>query len=256
MNAPTPLEKIRCARLPTERLANLAGLRRVEGISVLHDGDESWVFWENADERILRVLFPIEGVELFEEREGLWHRWRRHLPAFQVPDPSRAIGLDRAIVPAPFVPTEPGELTPVPSRLRLVRESRQRPSTAALCSLEALGRWAHLAPAHAIESLRGAIQGNRALILGRGLPVWPESTRYWGDRVLVPIGFQLRPNFAEKAILEILGASSLEVFRFLANDETKTPEPTEIAEVEAIPFDAFRPLTRAGIRIALRDRSS
>ncbi len=253
LNEKTPLENVTCARIPGESLAALAGLRRVEGISVLASDDHRfWVFWRKGDERTLRTLLPVQGVEVFERRGSHWHVLGRRLPCFEVPDPEPAIALDRVVFPAPFPVIEPGESSPKPSIIRLVREGRQRPSTAAYCPLVELGRWAHSAPSREIESVRGAIRGRFALILGRDLPPWPGSIRYWGDRVLVPIGFQLRPNLAEPAILDALGSSGFEVFRFVLGDD----DPSDDSTVEAIPFDVFRPLSRAGIRIALRDRSS
>ncbi len=172
------------------------------------------------------------------------------MPSFEVPPDEEAISIDRVLFPSTFEAIAPLEASPRPSKLRLVRDTRQRPSTAALCSLADLGRWAHSAPSHEIESVRGAIQGDRALVLGRSLPPWPDSTRYWGDRVLIPIGFEIRPTLPEETILEALGGSGREVFRFLTNDEGN-----DSAVANAIPFDAFRPLTRAGIRLALRARS-
>ena len=215
MNAKTTLENVRCARLPASSLACLAGLRRDEGVSVLHDGERSWVFWDDPDARVLRAVQPVSGVELFERRDGAWHRPGQHLPCFEVPEPVDSIAIDRVIFPAPFEAVAPGQVSPVPSRLRLVREGAPRPSTAALCPLAELGSWAETAPSHAIEAIRGAIQGDLALLLGRGLPAWAGSTRYWGDRLLVPVGFHVRPDLPEEVILEALGGSGLEVHRLI-----------------------------------------
>lgn len=244
------METIGCARIPAHSLASLASLRTVEGVLVLLEGDRAWVFWENGDNRVLRVLLPVEAVELFERRGDSWYRWGRRLPSFEVPDHQQAIPIERAIFPAPFQTLNPSDASPRPSTLRLVRDGRQRPSTAALCPLVELGRWAELAPSHAIESIRGAIQGDQAFLLGRGLPPWPGSTRYWGERILVPIGFQVRPSLPEKAILDALGSSGLEVFCFFADENQAAA-----AIIEAIPFDVFRPLSRAGVRLALRASS-
>jgi hypothetical protein len=249
----TSLENMSCARFPTSSLAALAGLRRLEGISVLPSGDDSWVFWsEDPDQRILRTLVPIEGVEFFEHRGGTWHQLGRRMPCFEVPglDPLK-MAIDRAIFPEPFEVTKPAELSTIPAKLRLVREGQQRLATAALCSLSGLGRWADSAPSSEIEAVRGAIQGHRALLLGRGLPAWSGSIRYWGDRVLVPIGFEVRPNLPEEAILQALGGSGLELIRFVEPDD-----PANGTSVELIPFHSFRPLTRASVRLALRARPS
>jgi MoxR-vWA-beta-propeller ternary system domain bpX2 len=246
LNAKTPLENVTCARFPASSLAALAGLRRFEGVSILADGDRSWAFWEG-DDRILRALFPIEGIEFFEHREGAWFRLGRRLPCFEVPESGQAVAIDRAIFPGPFPVVDPAEASPIPATLSLVREGRQRPSTAAICPLVELGHWIDSAPSNEIEAVRGAILGDLALLLGPGLPLWPGSIRYWGERVLVPIGFQVRPNLPEAAIIESLGGSGLELFRFVEGEK---------AAVELIPLDAFRPLSRAGARLALRARSS
>ncbi len=251
MNAKTTLDQVTCARFPSTALSALAGLRRVEGISVLEDGDLTWVFWENHDDRVLRSLFPVEGVDFFERRGGSWYRLGRRLPFFEIPDRDRSISLDRAIFPETFQAERPGATAPPTFPLRLVRDSRRRPSSASLCNLTALAHWADTAPAHAIESIRGAIQGDQALLLGRSLPVWPGATRYWGERVLVPIGFQVRPCLSEAALLESLTGSGLEVIRFIAGEPSG-----EGSMIEGIPFDAFRPLTRASIRLAARARTS
>jgi MoxR-vWA-beta-propeller ternary system domain bpX2 len=241
----TILEHVTCARLPAPSLASLAGLRRVEGISVLAEGDHAWVFWEPGDDRVLRALLPVAGVKFYEERDGAWHRPGRKLPTFGIPPLGERVPLDRAVTPEPFEAESPGRDLARPSTLRLARDGRPRPTSAALCPLAELGSWADSAPSAEIVSIRGAFRGDSALLLGRGLPPWPGSTRYWGHRVLVPIGFQPRPCLPEEAILEALGASGEEIFRLVpgtTGDEGLT--------VEAIPLGAFRPLSRAGVRLA------
>ena len=106
-----------------------------------------------------------------------------------------------------------------------------------------LVRWADSAPSAEIEAIRGVFQGNQALLLGRKLPNWPGAVRHWGGRVLVPIGFEPRPNFPEEALLEALEGSGRDLLRLV-------PEGEGRLTVEAIPLEAFRPLSRAGVRLA------
>jgi MoxR-vWA-beta-propeller ternary system domain bpX2 len=89
------------------------------------------------------------------------------------------------------------------------------------------------------------MRGDSALLLGRGLPPWPGSIRYWGVQLLVPIGFEVRPTLPEATIIEALGTPGRELLRIIPDDDG------EGLAVEAIPLDAFRPLTRAGVRLAL-----
>jgi hypothetical protein len=252
LNALTMFENMSSARFPTSSLAALASLRRLVGISVLSLGDRSWVFWaEDDDHRIIRTLIPIEGVEFFECRAGTWYQFGRRMPCFEVPETDQAIGIDRAILPGSFEAIGPEESSPVPAKLRLAREGRQRMATAAICPLSVLERWADSAPSSEIEAVRGAIRDGQALLLARALPAWPDSIRYWGDRVLVPIGFEVRPNLPEDAILQALGGSGLELIRFVDRSDSDGD-----ASFELIPFDSFRPMTRASVRLALRARSS
>jgi hypothetical protein len=239
----TLLEHVSCARLPAQALLGLAGLRRVEEVSVIADGDHSWVFWEVGDERVLRAVLPVEGVELFEKRADGWHRAGHRLPSFGVPPAGDPVALARAITPESFSAEVPGGGAIRPSRLSLVRDVRPRATTAALCPIVELARWADSATSAELEAIRGAVSGDSAFLLGQALPRWSGAERYWGRQVLVPIGFEPWPAFPEAAIREALGASEEEVLRLV-------PGPDGLS-VEAIPCEAFRRLTRAGVRLAL-----
>ncbi len=220
----------------------LAGLRRSEGISVVADGDHAWVFWPVGDDRILRAVLPVEGVELFERKGAAWHRAGRHLPSFGVVPVGEPVALARAITPGPFVAASPLDDEPRPTRLHLVRDARPRPTTGALCPLGELARWADSATSAELEAIRGALAGESALLLGRSLPAWPGSERFWGRLVLVPIGYAPRPMLPEAALHEALGAAAGEVLRLIPGDDGPS--------WEAIPSEAFGPLTRAGVRLA------
>ncbi len=241
------------ARLPTVDLATLAALRGVAGVGVIVGDSLTWVVWEAGDERVLRAVLPVAGVELFERRGGAWYRPGHHLPSFDVPPAGEPVPIARAVTPSPFSAEVVGGMAAasimVPARLRLVRDGRPRPTSAASGPLSGLARWVDSAPSAEIEAVRGAISGDSALLLGDSLPAWPGFARSWGRSVLVPIGFEPRPSLPEAALREALGASTGEVLRIVPVGEEAGVGVD--AEVEAIPPSAFRALTRAGVRLAL-----
>jgi hypothetical protein len=180
-------------------------------------------------------------VELYVSREGLWYRYGRHLPAFGLLPTAEGQALDRVIIPAPAQPQfrQDPELRPV--ALKLVREDRQRDTTAALCALTDLAKWADTATTAQLSAVRAARSGGRVLLRGRPLPALPNGERLWGERLLAPLGFRTEPALAEGALPEALGVGADEILLLNA------------AGAEVVPEDAFRPLTRAGVRLALRE---
>ena len=244
------LDHATCARLPAVSLAVLAGLRRVEGLSVILDGDHAWVVWEPGDDRVLRAVLPIEGVELYEPRGDAWHRAGRRLPSFEGALPGEPVSLAGAVTPSPFSAVPPGDGPIASTSLRLARDGRPRPTSAALCPLVEIGRWVDSATSSEIGAIRGAIRGDSAFLIGRGLPAWLGSTRYWGGQFFVPIGFEVRPSLPESTLIEAFGDPSRELFRVVPEEKTEKGDGDGVM-VEAIPIEAFRPLTRAGVRLAL-----
>ncbi|WP_435016011.1 hypothetical protein TA3x_003569 [Tundrisphaera sp. TA3] len=236
-----PAEQASLARLPTSALGTLASLRREPGVMVLADGDVTWVAWRAGNARVLRCLLPLPGVALFIEQDGHWFPPGSPLPCFDAPDSlDGAIPLPRALTPEPVVPEPAPADLPPPARLALARDHRPRPTSALRCRVADLARWADTAPSAEIESARGARSGATALLLGASLPPIEGAERFWGRDLLVPLGFAPRPGWPE-AWLRL----ALEV----ADDELALIGPD--ATVERIPRAAFRPLTRAGIRLAL-----
>ena len=234
--------------MPASALALLAGLRRVEGISVVREGEHVWVYWEPGDQRVLQAVLPASGVELYEKKGDTWHRVGHRLPAFELHPAGEPIALDRVVTPEPFSAAHPPREALRPTTLRLSRDGRPRPTTAALCPMATLGRWADSATSAEIEAIRGVMQDDSALLLGQQLPAWRGSVRYWGGRVLVPIGFETRPSLPEEVLLEALGGSGRELLRLVLVADDSGGDGLA---VEAIPLEAFRPLSRAGVRLAL-----
>ena len=71
------------------------------------------------------------------------------------------------------------------------------------------------------------------------LPATPGADRFWGDRVLIALGFRSNPDWPESALREAAQVGRNEILILTEN------------AAEAIPANAFRPLTRAAIRRCL-----
>ncbi len=237
---PHELSQVGCASLPGDALSALGDLRRLPGVRVTLDGGRAWVEWPAGNDAVLRQVMPIAGAELYVQRGPHWHRLGHHLPTFDLPienGDAQPIPLDRAVVPQAVRPEPPGGSPPSPARLRLERDDRPRPAHGLRCSLEALAGWAELAPFAAFRGLIAAWQGSEALVVGPALPVI-AGERFWGDRVLIPLGYRPEPALAEPALSRALGVSE-QALAIL------TPQG-----VETISLTALGPLTRAGVRLA------
>jgi hypothetical protein len=238
-----PAEPIEAARLPAAALAGLAALRREPGVTVAPadaDGGRVWVRWPAGSAAVRDAIRPLPGVELYTRRGGLWYRLGRRLPAFDVPPDADPLALHAALVPRPIRPEDPAaEASIVPVALRLVRDETPRAATALECPLEALARWIDLAPSSRWSGLEAAVAGGRVLVRGRTLPPIAGASRSWGDRVLTPLGFRPEPALPEAALLAACGAGA---GGLLVLGE---------GGYEVVPRAALRPLSRAGVRLAL-----
>ncbi|WZO96102.1 hypothetical protein EP7_003084 [Isosphaeraceae bacterium EP7] len=232
-------ELIECASLPASLIGRLSGLRREPGVTVTVAGDRAWVRWDPASSSVLDQVRPVAGAELYSRRGGLWYRLGHRLPAFGLPvDDGAGMPIHRAILPLPVRPEAPGTGPAEPVRLALIRDDTVRPATAIESGLEELGRWAEMAPSARLSALRAARSGDSILILGHPLPPLVGGFRFWGSRVLIPLGMRPDPDLPESALRVAMGAG--EGLLVLNADGA-----------EVVPLGAFRPLSRAGIRLAL-----
>jgi hypothetical protein len=181
-------------------------------------------------------------VQLYACREGTWHRFGQSLPAFEVPQQLRFEPLYQVLFPAAVLPLPTGTTPIAPMRLSLQRDPVQRPTTAMICPLSALLAWVDTVPSARLERLHGVVRGGRILIVGDHLPLVDSSERFWGRLVLVPLGSRPDPDLPEAALREAAAAVA---------EELLVVRPTG---VEAVPREAFGPLSRAALRLAVEDR--
>src|SRR5262249_10790966 len=125
--------------------------------------------------------------------------------------------------------------------LTLVRDSQSHPTTALRCDVASLAAWAERATTAQLSAVTGIRSNKVVLLRGGKLPMLPGARRYWGDRLLSPLGYRPEPALPEDAVLAALEAGK-DVIVLL-----------EFEGVELLPLHAFEPLTRAGVRLALAE---
>lgn len=251
--APDGLSEASAASIPVTGLPALGGLRRTDGVRVAQDGDRVWVYWPAGAEEIIRQVLPVDGVELFTFRAGLWYRVGRSIPV-PAGDPSGPGGttrtgrptkpLDAVILPALSAVPAPASPPVVACRLRLVRDDHPREATGLCCAVAALARWADGATTVHVEGLEGALFDGQILVRGPRLPVVAGAERFWGERVLIPLGRRPDPELPEPILREAAGVA--------VNELLVLRDGATGATAEAVPLPAFARLTRAALKLAAR----
>ena len=235
---PTPLDRAGAALIPAEGLSALAAVRCHGDVAVVLSGDRAWVTWPPGDAAVWHRLLAVPGVMFFEEREGRWYELGCRLPTFDLPPSQDAKPLDRVLLPAPLAADAAPPFAESPVPLRIVPSDQLHPTTALRTTLSALQAWVDGATTQELAAVRAARCGERVLLRGEPLPAIPGAERFWGDRVLVPLGFRVEPDLPETAIRAAAEVSLNEKLIITADG------------AEAVPEEAFAPLTRAGARTA------
>jgi hypothetical protein len=231
------LHEASCAAMPVSALGNLGALRACPDLHGLIEGDRLWLFWPAGETELARAILALGSAEMFHRQASEWRRLGEHLPIFHVPDPDSARPLSSLLFPAPVAGIPPGEPEWRPASLDLLRDDSARPASALLTTLEELARWADSATSHQLSEVRAASCGSDVLLQGARLPAL-AGPRFWGKRVLVPLGYRLAPALDEGVLVEAL--------RLQADEIALVTE----AGVEVIPGSSSGPVTRAGVRRA------
>ena len=235
------MDDVGCARIPRDSLAVLARLRITPGLRVALLGDHAWLRWEAGDQAVLSAVLPIHGVELFSFRDGRWHRFGSSLPDFGFPHGLEYQPIAHALFPGAVQPIADNGSPRLPLRMTLRRDDEVRPATAMRCTLDALLAWSDTVGAGRLTKLQGVVQRGEALIMGSELPFLVNARRYWGVRVVVPLGYLPEPALTEGVLLQAAGVDSDCVMVL------------ESSAMEIIERSRFSPLSRAGIRLAQRE---
>lgn len=247
---------VTAARIPADGLGALAPVRGRDGVRVAVAGDTAWVTWPAGADDVAACLRAVRGCEFFAHRGGTWFRFGARVPTSDGPptDPGRPLAA--VLVPAKFAvvpppdrvtgrppaPASGGRPTDCRVSVRLVRGGTPVPATGVVCRVADLLAWAESATSQELATVRGAVAGRRAIIRGKPVPSIP-GPRFWGDTVLVPLGFRPDPAVPADTLRAAAGAAAGELL-VIGSDESG-----EIA-CEVVPLAAFGPVTAAGVLLA------
>lgn len=230
------------ARIPASALALLGRLRAYASVEVRIEGEQAWVRWDEAGFEILRALLPVAGAEFYGRLDSKWHLCGRSLPAFEIPEDGFK-PLATMLTPARVhvvADTSDDQNAQPRVLLGLKRTSLYQAARAVLCKPRALSDWADMATLSELRGLEAAQSGELVLVRAIGdapLPTLAQSERYWGERLLCPLGHAPDPDLPESALLPALGVN---------DDELALIRHSAI---EVIPRGALRTLTRASARL-------
>ncbi|KAA0211058.1 hypothetical protein EDM80_12395 [bacterium] len=229
------------AEIPAKALALLAPLRNQPGIEVSLDESIARVRWQRGQSAVVQRLLAAPGARLFEQVDGQWRLVGQALPAFDLDTGGSFMPLARALTPGRLdLQPDPPPGRP-PLTLTLSRSDRVRETTAAIYDLAALATWAEMAGTDELHSCLAARLGQRVLLLGTCLPWFEGCSRWWGERVLCPLGFELTPALPQAVLCEALGLRDGEFA--LAGENG----------VEVLPSGALARLSRASLRLAVKE---
>lgn len=237
----SPFRDITCASIPAFCQDRLASVRAQKQIKAQCIGGTIWLIWPSSTKDVAELIYPLPGSELYQRQQQYWFAFRRQLPSFDVPDLTTARPLAELLFPASVsLPSLPGNpLQPIP--LTLITDTTPRLATALECKLVDLHDWLDSVPNVRFSGLKALCKNISILILGKDLPPIAESQRFWGTRLLTPLGYRYDPFFPEATLLDILDLASKQLLLLRSTG------------MELIDQSHAKPLTRAAVRLALRE---
>jgi hypothetical protein len=240
MNA--ALDEVCGASFPEAALAALADLRRYPDAEVIRAGERTWLRWRAGNETVLRRVMTLPGVDLYVRGERHWYRYGCHLPAFDVPLEEEAQALHQVLFPSPARVLLPPNVQPRPQPVRLMRDDQVRETTGLICDLTDLVSWVDTATTAQLQAIMAARLDGLVMLLGKRLPLLARGERFWGERVLVPLGYRTEPALPESALWQALNLQEEELL------------VVRTCGAEVIATTVFEPLSRAGVRLAGRQK--
>ncbi len=235
--------ELELARIPIATLGQLAALRCEPSLEAATARDECWLRWEAGRDWIAQVVLAIRGCRLYGKGSAGWQLWGSRLPTDEVPDSLEFRPMSAVLFPQKVQPISFNGVAWERTSIRLVPSDAVQPTTAMQTNLRDLETWAANVPPVRLEKLQAARSGDQVLVLGKHLP-WLEGQRYWGRRVLAPLGMRCDPALSEADLRAAFAVSDNELLILQAEGW------------EAIPEEAFSSIRLAGLRHVLREAAT
>jgi hypothetical protein len=235
--------KITTARIPLASLKSLAHLRHRSDITVsLDDHGNAWIHWLQSAiaEEVMLALRPLTDVSFYYREANTWYTRGSGFPAKITPPNQPGLALAKLLFPEKMTSQSPenkafARITPV-----LSRGGQTCPASAMRLPFASLHAWVNHATSAQIHALHGVYEADQVWLLGQHLPAASQGMRFYGERLLLPLGYQLQPMLPVESSLALVNASERDVV-FWSHDE-----------IRVIPREEFAPLTRAGVRQVCR----
>lgn len=235
------LEQTSLACLHRDHGKLLAPLRCHPSVQVGCKEEKLWLRWDEGNGQVVQALLPIPGIQFFGKQDPYWYPAGQSLPAFTIPQLEWR-SLDQLLLPERIatVPASQGNFEKVPFGLRPA--NRNQPTRSGLYPLPSFRGWVEQMPTSVISSLRGVYSEQKIFVIGDQLPLLSGCQRFWGQDVFVPVGFDLEPSLPAGALRDALGLKPREILLVLDQ------------HLEIINAETIQPLSRAGVRLAERNR--
>jgi hypothetical protein len=234
------MSDLELACIPASALGSLAMLRCEPSIEAAIVDSACWVRWELGKDEITGIIHSVRGAQLYGRGSAGWQRWGSVLPTREVPEHVTFRPLSAVIFPE-RIPRPSPAMVPRQATIRLVASGEPRATTAMETPLATLEAWAATVPPARLETLQIARSGSTALVLGKNLPWLEPNQRYWGRKILMPLGRTCQPALAESDLRAAFGVADDQLL-ILRDDGW-----------EAVAEEHFGPMHLASLRHAIRE---
>lgn len=231
-------DSLSAACINLQDLPVLGVFRDREVITVSIEGERVWIKWNAGEVSVVDRLLPLNNVELFRNESGKWYKLGSKIPFPNVPTSTTFVSLSSVLFPDQIVWRSPDEITGSLKKIGLKQACSVQKTTALLCPFGTFVEWAENASSFEISRLSGVFCDDCVLVLGENVPPIPEGTRFYGESVLLPLGYQLDPELTDTEVRSLLDSSQDEIVLITADD------------AQLIAKSLINRLTRSAIRLA------
>ena len=242
MEGPGSGELRQVLRLEAGTGGKVALLRGVPGLEVAASVAGVWIRGDFRGQEMCLASLPVVG--LYEElAEGGLSAVGGGVPIDSLPDDLEWLPIQQAVQLRKTIGGMPGQQT-AGVQVRLHRSEQEAEAGLLECHLADLEEWVTNAPEIRYEGMEYALsEDGTGLVKGPMIPPIRGRRYVLTGSVAIPSGFRLEPDLPGSVIRELIGAGSGTTIVF-----------DQAGCVSVIDAGCFVPVSRAGLRDAMRER--